>query len=160
MNATIPFLATMALGVMGGITGTHYKQINKMVEHGALGSSIRASEALPVHDDVPKDTVVKLPVSLAKHDNIQTGSHTVASVYENQQQGALLEILAEMRREQKSMRLQMAEMNRDLAEANFRLDATSNDFRPLQIDSDRPRSMGDPMDSKRGSGDLLLPPKP
>ena len=167
MSATIPFIATIALAVMSSITAMHYTQINKMVEHDALVSnvppSMQASGVFQVSAAVSKDAIAKSPVAIVARALPQTGSRAVAGNYENKHEGALLEILAEMRREQKSMRLQIAETNRDLAEANFRLDATSNDFRPLRTDSERPRAMddsSDPLGGNMGIGESLLPLKP
>ena len=167
MSATIPFLTMIALAVMSSITGMHYRQVNKMVEHGALAPntplSVLASDVLPVSDEALKRVITNSPVPNVTHDSPATKNHAIAGNYENKREDALLEILGEMRRELRSMRSQIAETNRDLAEANFRLDATSNDFRPLRTDSERPSlidSSEGPSDGNLGTPESLLPPKP
>jgi hypothetical protein len=77
---------------------------------------------------------------------------------------ALLELLAEMRKEQKTMYKQMAEQNRELAELTFRVDTHSDSFKPLRTDSNRPHSLNNPIGPATqipiSDDDSLLPPKP
>ena len=80
-----------------------------------------------------------------------------------EREDALLELLAEMRKEQKKMHKQMAEQNREIAELTFRVDTHSDSFKPLRTDSGRPKSLGNsalPPQVPITDDDSLLPPKP
>ncbi len=160
----------MALGVMVGITGTHFQQVNTMVLQAEGAQHVAPLELSPplmeagpqpdlnlatneVSNEVSNEVQAVSPAA-AGDDKIEGGVRRI---------DPLLEILAEMRGEQKRMRQQLAETNRDLAEANFRLDTHSDSFKPLSADVERPRSLDSPPameDGGAGSGHLLLPPKP
>ncbi|MBT8037479.1 MAG: hypothetical protein KJO21_08035 [Verrucomicrobiae bacterium] len=148
---------------MMGITGMHFQQVRLMVKQ--ADDSPPSSVGIAAVD--PKYEVIK-PQSSLGAANVQVTPSGGASQSEmptasDQRVDPLLEILAEMRNEQKRIRQQLAETNRDLAEANFRLDTHSDSFKPLNADVERPRSL-DSGSSMNGGGARssheLLPPKP
>ena len=172
MNAPLFSLTAMALGVMVGIAGTHFQQVQTMVEqadgtqHGAPIDGARIG-GVPIGGRPDRGfALVKSPGTVATVE-IQALSHASNLVTESknsdQRVDPLVEILDEMRSEQKRMRQQLAETNRDLAEANFRLDSHSDSFKPLTPDVERPSSLGtpiSPLGGDAGPDHSLLPPKP
>lgn len=162
MNTTLLFLTTMALGVMMGITGTHFQQVNTMVRKAESPRYLVPLEVSPAQEDAGPQPEAKPAANEVQAVSLAAGSegHIDGGV---RRIDPLLEILAEMRGEQKRMRQQLAETNRDLAEANFRLDTHSDSFKPMSIDVERPRTLDSPPTlegSGVGSDHQLLPPKP
>lgn len=78
-----------------------------------------------------------------------------------QRDGALMEVLVAIRDEQKNIRQQVSETNRDMDELTFRVDSHSTQFRPLQTTVGRPRAMivNDDEFSPPSGSNQLLPPK-
>ena len=65
-----------------------------------------------------------------------------------------------MRDDQRSLRKQISESNRDLDELTFRVDTHSDSFKPLQTEVERPRSLDQMTDQPLNApGTGLLPPK-
>ncbi len=162
MNTTLLFLTAMALGVMMGITGTHFQQVNAIVRQAESTQDFVPLKASPAPGDTgpqPHETLATKEVqavSLAASGDVGMDGGV-------RRMDPLLEILAEMRGEQKRMRQQLAETNRDLAEANFRLDTHSDSFKPMTTDVERARTLDSAPAMEGGgvgSGHLLLPPKP
>ena len=67
-------------------------------------------------------------------------------------------MVSSLREELKIVQKQLAETNRDMAEANFRLDTHSESFKPLKVESDKIYSL-DPDKAPRALNTGLLPPK-
>lgn len=166
MHTSLLFLTTMALGVMVGITGTHFQQVNTMVLQAEGAQHVAPLELSPPLMEAGPQPDLNLVTNEVSNE-VQAASPAAGGDVKIEggvrRIDPLLEILAEMRGEQKRMRQQLAETNRDLAEANFRLDTHSDSFKPLSADVERPRSLDSPPameDGGAGSGHLLLPPKP
>jgi hypothetical protein len=167
MNAPLFSLTAMALGVMVGIAGTHFQQVQTMVEQADGTQHGAPIDVAPIDGRSDRGfALVKSPGTVATVE-VQALSHASNLVTESknsdQRVDPLVEILDEMRSEQKRMRQQLAETNRDLAEANFRLDSHSDSFKPLTPDVERPSSLGtpiSPLGGDAGPDHSLLPPKP
>lgn len=163
MNATTLSITTMALGVMIGITGTHYQQVNKLVAQGIPAPVAppldRALEETPVYRENPTP---QRPFTLASSDVAEPRQSTLPMMAEsgNYREDALLEILANIRNEQKTIRRQLSESNRDIDELTFRVDTHSDSFKPLRTEVVRPRPLDSPLQPMMDEGGTdLLPPK-
>ena len=71
-----------------------------------------------------------------------------------------MEILVAIRNEQKALRAQISESNRDIDELTFRVDTHSESFKPLGTLEDRPRVIDQAQEKSDRGKDELLPPKP
>lgn len=173
MHTTIIFLITVVLGVLTGISGMHYHQVRGMVgnevrskvvedkrsvsvvEHGAVPAS-RGGDGEEVANTADKPDTFVSRQPYRREDYVPSAQERY---YE-----ARLE--AQEARHNKVLE-QLAEANRNIAELTFRLDATSDKFRPLplRVEHDRPKRLDtrpsglDPGPVNSG-GESLLPPKP
>jgi len=146
-NATLPFIATMALGAIAGITGTHFHQVDKMVKQGVEPAPLIFNT--PVQDTPGILAMTPNPVSPSVAKTMPSfAQKPLISVGQTPREDALLKILADqtqmlsaMRNEQKHLRKQLSETNRDMDELTFRVDSHSSDFRPLRVDNSRPRGL-------------------
>ena len=165
MNAINLITSTLALGAMMGITGTHFHQVQTMMEQGGT-TMIQPIEA-PATPSPSKDAVLAstMPISLT---SATTGASKqlmpptrptlkAAQVSLDERESALMEILREIRTDQKNIRSQLSETNRDMDELSFRVDTHSTQFRPMKVESVRPRPLIYQEDDARL--DDLLPPK-
>lgn len=135
MKTTTFTLTSVVLGLIAGVTVTHYHQVSEMVEKGVT---------------MPQEMSGEREASAQPHQkkelNVQTVSHTPPAapakldmpIASHSREDALLELLAEMRKEQKMLRAQLAETNREMSELTFRVDTHSDSFKPLRTDSQRP----------------------
>ncbi|MCP5538326.1 MAG: hypothetical protein H7A51_19095 [Akkermansiaceae bacterium] len=157
MNAITLSTTTLALGVMIGITATHRHQVNTLVEQG-LPTRTTPAET-PVYEVVPTPEPNQ-PVTLAASDIAPRQRPIIPLVMEtgNSRDDALLEILAAIRNEQKTIRRQISESNRDLDELTFRVDSHSDSFKPLRTDIVRPKPLESGTQQLGDAG--ILPPKP
>ncbi len=154
MKTTTFTLTAIGIGMMAGITITHHHQVREMVARGGM-DSIQPPQNLVNQQTEPTP---KLAVS----DIAERPSATIYHAPSSDREDALLELLAEMRKEQKKMHKQMAEQNREVAELTFRVDSHSDSFKPLRTDSERPRTL-DPAIGPQvpiGDDDHLLPSNP
>lgn len=161
MNVATPAVSMMVFGIIIGITSTHFHQVNHLVKHGipSLLSSVDASESESPADSTP---VPSPSVALAASDTVASQRPAMMpemAIKENSHNDALLEILAAIRNEQKSIRKQISESNRDIDELTFRVDTHSDSFKPLQTEVERPRSLNYTAEPLDGGGIGLLPPK-
>lgn len=165
MNAITLITSTMALGVMAGISGTHFHQVNAMVEHGAPvtvpAAASDSQSPQPVYEVKPAASGLVLASTQTTESTPRSKSKASALGSLDERETALMEILREIRKDQKNIRSQVSETNRDMDELTFRVDSHSTQFRPLQAEAVRPRAQVVPDDafgSARGTGQLL-PPK-
>lgn len=165
MKTTVFTIATMGIGLMSGITITHYHQVTEMVARdGIIEPTLPAAPVIEVVEQVGEQPKNLSSTRLAVSD--VAAEPRTAAYYppRTEREDALLELLAEMRKEQKKMHRQMAEQNRELAELTFRVDTHSDSFKPLRTDSKRAHSLGGisngPQVPITDSDDSLLPPKP
>lgn len=161
MNVTALALSMMAFGVMIGITSTHFLHVHHLVEHGvpALISPVDTPQRERASDPLPDSST---SISLATSD-ARASQRPVIPKMSNRgsdREDALLELLAAMRDDQRSLRKQISESNRDLDELTFRVDTHSDSFKPLQTEVERPRSLDQMTDQPLNApGTGLLPPK-
>jgi len=148
-NAILPFLATMALGAIAGITGTHFHQVDKMVATGLVTTPaiINTPELEPPANDflagIPS---TQLSISTEKAPSIPPEISNMTG--ETPREDALLELVAkqtqmlsDMHAQQSNLRKQLSETNREMTELTFRVDSHSSSFRPLRVNSARPRTL-------------------
>lgn len=142
-------ITALSLGSVAGISGGHYFHMKQVV---AQHEQELARVALLERESI-NQPLAPTAVELA-------AAHAAELQQEHNQ--TLLELLTEMRTEQRAIRSQLAETksklgkvnidlaetsrdlvvtNRDLAEAKFRLDTHSESFKPLDRESDRPRKL-------------------
>lgn len=146
MNATLPLFSTMALGLIAGIAGTHFHQVATMVDQGVTPAPIVYHVAEPASGERPRqDTRLAATPDHTAATAVKTTPRPVARTPRERDLLGLIasqtEMLAAMRNEQKNLRKQLSETNRDMDELTFRVDSHSTDFRPLRVDSERPRGL-------------------
>ena len=164
MNAINLITSTLALGAMMGITGTHFHQVKTMMAQGGIPVVTPVetpAPSTPLDEAVPSSVI---PVSLTSTTTGTTQSRSItrpdlkaAQASLDGRESALMEILKELRKDQKYIRSQLSETNRDMDELTFRVDSHSTQFRPMQVEAVRPRPMILQEDDSRL--DDLLPPK-
>ena len=164
MNAINLISSTLALGAMMGITGTHFHQVQTMMFQGEISvvSPVEnPATSTPVDKAVPSSM---MPVSLTSATTGTSQSKSItrpdlkaAQASLDGRESALMEILKELRKDQKYIRSQLSETNRDMDELTFRVDSHSTQFRPMQVESVRPRPMI--LQEEDSRLDDLLPPK-
>ena len=160
MKTTTFTLTAMGLGLMFGLTLMHHYQVQEMVAQRAVGM-YQAPRTAP--QDESQLTQASVSKGVGVPEEIEPNEpEKEAGADRSQREDVLLELLAEMRKEQQRMHQQMAEQNRELAELTFRVDTHSDSFKPLQVDRARPRELRTSNGSSISSGDSdsLLPPKP
>ena len=163
MNRTSLALSVMTLGVTIGITATHFKHVRELAKYGLPSQDVRIENL----DDKNLGTlkgakneavsVVGGDSELKHLDGKHQSRKTAGSP---PQDDALLEILVAMRAEQKALRKQIAESNRDIDELTFRVDTHSDSFKPLHSIEDRPRAIDRTLNNFDAEASGLLPPKP
>lgn len=168
MNAINLITSTLALGAMMGISGTHFHQVQTMMAQGGV-PMINSAETAPTPstiDEVAPSLMVPVSLTSASMGAPQVKSEATlaagptmkaASASLDARESALMEILREIRKDQKNIRRQVSETNRDMDELTFRVDSHSTQFRPMKVKSIRPRALILQEDDSRL--DDLLPPK-
>lgn len=159
MNAINLISSTLALGAMMGISGTHFHQVKTMVENGPMAQIIPSDSPA---ESTPLDRVKSAPKPV-----VLAAASLPAPSLKNQQptmdqrDSAYMEILVAIRDEQKNIRQQVSETNRDMDELTFRVDSHSTQFRPLQTKAGRSRALmvNDDNFSPPNGSNQLLPPK-
>ncbi|MGJ8676831.1 MAG: hypothetical protein ACSHX0_04895 [Akkermansiaceae bacterium] len=171
MNNLTFILTTLSLGVMTGISGSHYFQVKTMVERYEITSQLPveylSGKTLSVIENVKKDfhelpqdepeSILKSVNGNMKELDTQNSQQTYDEALLKMAQLAQKMNLDQdtMRAKQEAMSRQLAETNRDLAEANFRLDAQSDSFKPLRVDRDAPSRFDGRAYEFNGDEDLL-----
>jgi hypothetical protein len=166
MNRTSLALSVMTLGITIGITVTHFKHVRELTKYGLPSQDVRI-ENLDDKDPGTLKAAKREALSIAGGGGSGGEVKPLDSNHQSQkmtssqpQDEALLEILVAMRAEQKALRKQIAESNRDIDELTFRVDTHSDSFKPLHAIEDRPRAMDRAVDNFDAEASGLLPPKP
>ena len=152
-NIALPLIATVILSAIIGIAGTHFHQVQQMVQNGpqSIPSNIDSPSGDILATQPTTDIVASIPSSrlpvLKKREPSITPPAVIGSG-ETPREDALLKILADqtqmlaaMRTEQRHLREQLSETNRDMDELTFRVDSHSSTFRPLRVDGSHPRAL-------------------
>lgn len=166
MNRTSLALSVMTLGVTIGITATHFKHVRELAKYGLPSQDVRIENL----DDKNLGTLKGAKneaVSVLGGDSSGSDEKHLDGKHQSRktagsppQDDALLEILVAMRAEQKALRKQIAESNRDIDELTFRVDTHSDSFKPLHSIEDRPRAIDRTLNNFDAEASGLLPPKP
>ena len=126
----IPLVCLAALALMVGAVVSHWSGIDDRIELARLGNG--AEQAAPseaamiaVEQVVPQRAVETPPGQWA----VRPAS--TMSPEMNQRMVRALEEFEQLQRENRNLRDQVAETNRDLMELQFRVDTHSESFRPL-----------------------------
>ena len=165
MNRTSLSLSMMTLGIVIGITATHFKHVHDLAEYDSSmrtsleGKSASAkrhrSEAHKLEDSKSLAGKRHMEHAMLK----ELGDHTRKTVAMPNQNDALVEILTAIRAEQRALKKQISESNRELHELTFRVDTHSDSFKPLHSIEDRPSPMDSRVESYDSRGPGLLPPR-
>jgi len=166
MNRTSLSLSVMTLGITIGITVTHFKHVRELTKYGLSGQDVHKEDS----DDKDLGALKGAKheaLSIARGDGSGSDEKHLDGKHQSRktagsppQDEALLEILVAMRAEQKALRKQIAESNRDIDELTFRVDTHSDSFKPLHSIEDRPRAMDRAVNNFDAEASALLPPKP
>lgn len=167
MNTLNLISSSLALGAMMGISGTHYQQVKAMVEQASQSSAAEPVQMMVPTTESTMPVSTQIPITLAASTTTKSSPSkgTLSAnpaVTVDQRDSALMEVLLAIRAEQKNIRNQVADTNRNMDELTFRVDSHSTQFRPLRAESQTPRAMIVPDDMLRplNTGSDLLPPKP
>ena len=123
MKTIIFTLTAMGLGLMAGITMTHRHQVNEMVAQGGIDERLvpESTMEMVAQTSQPDSQSTRLAAS----DVAEQPASTARYPRRSNREDALLELLAEMRKEQmetdekqKAMHQQMAEQNREIHSSN------------------------------------------
>ena len=166
MNKTILSVLMLALGVSIGFSISHFQDAERRANDTSAPQGALKRQLLVNHPDalnqmkneISMATGVEADsVQLSSNDKDQKGEGGLESKSPDQ---VLLEILMAIRNEQKALREQIAESNRDIDELSFRVDTHSDSFRPLNTLNQRPRAIEVGEDSPLQEAEESLPPNP
>lgn len=158
----------MTLGIVIGITATHFKHVHELAEYDSAVRTSLTGKAENTHRQRSVDQKSEGSESLARKRAmlLERSERSKKTADRQDQNDALLEILTELsaelrgsRAETKALRRQVSESNREIDELTFRVDTHSDSFKPLHSIEDRPRPMNSPIESFDVNGPGLLPPK-
>lgn len=163
MNRICLALSMMTLGVVIGITITHYQHVRDVVVYDSSRQAITQAKSGNLQGEVMSSirhqallasSEERIERDLTRKDQKNKNVKAIAG-----QDEALLEILTAIRAEQSALRKQISESNRDIDELTFRVDTHSDSFKPLHALDERPQSLGGSTDSLDSNSAGLLPPK-
>ena len=155
----------MTLGIVIGITATHFKHVHELAEYDSVMKASSEGKTASTRRLRSEDQNSKLGKSLAGKHHIEHTMHKERSDHARKtldmpnQNDALLEILTAIRAEQKALKKQISESNRDIDELTFRVDTHSDSFKPLHSIDDRPKPIDSRVESYDSRGPGLLPPR-
>lgn len=132
---TIPILCGAALAIMAGAGASHYHSVEQLVALSGLAPTPAANPTAPGED--------RRQMLAAIHE-IGRQNASLQQALDSEQSGPvaapsgsdapyLRQVLAELVEQNKYLRDQVAETNRDMMELQFRVDTHSEQFRPLKI---------------------------
>lgn len=155
----------MTLGIVIGITATHFKHVHELAEYDSVMKASSEGKTASTRRLRSEDHNSKLGKSLAGKPHIEHAMHKERSDHARKtldvpnQNDALLEILTAIRAEQMALKKQISESNRDIDELTFRVDTHSDSFKPLHSIDDRPKPIDSRVESYDSRGSGLLPPR-
>ena len=173
MKRFFQLMATLFLGASIGAAVTHFEDTKKLVflnkaqvkdiqptssikqlEQGSLGLlAEEKSQKIEANSIAQRELQLQRIIdALVKS---KQGSEPAKAVSTE-----MLTMISSLRDELKIVKKQLAETNRDMAEANFRLDTHSESFKPLKVESDKIYSLDSDYNKAPGALNTgLLPPK-
>lgn len=141
MNKTTLSLLMLLLGVVIGLAPSYFSNADGQADD-ALPREVTVKEKLLKKHADTLNTLNRetgaVNRSEAANSDLQDGIGEIESKSPDE---VLLEILVNIRNEQKILREQIAESNRDIDELTFRVDTHSDSFRPLNTLNERPRAI-------------------
>jgi len=133
---TLPVACGVALAIMAGAAATHHHSVGQMVALAAL-----APESEPIAELNQEDAATLAAIAEIRRQNeslresldasAETAPHP--AIASRSGDPDLKRLLAELVDQNRFLRDQVAETNRDLMELQFRVDTHSEQFRPLKV---------------------------
>lgn len=163
----VPASCSVALAVMAAAVLSHWWSVRGFVGAVHANSMILAgAPAVPPPAVAPVPLPAPAPVAVPAAKPASPRPTSLASsprLPDSQQEffASLLDEMRQLRRENSTLRNQMAETNRDLVNLEFRVDTHSSQFRPLRVaeEIDEPaEDLTEPPVFDDGPG--VLPPRP
>lgn len=154
-------ISTMALGAVLGITATHFTHVNALVKGDLPSTGIQrdGQQNMPSREakELSKDRYIlamqntqnedllkqnQLLKALAKQQQSIDSARRMqlASQDDKRVMDSVLDLLKQLSEDNKKMRQQISETNRDMYDLTLRVDSHSNEFRPLRFDSNKNNS--------------------
>ncbi|MGC4017640.1 MAG: hypothetical protein QM755_24455 [Luteolibacter sp.] len=185
-SSLVPGICGLALTAMVAVGGNHWYQVRQQVaswqathQLPALQIPVSSPDSIPAPATAPSLDSPKLqgpsnqiaaqqsrpapaPAPAAAPSPAPTGVASTTSAPAKEFFQGLVNQMKALQQENKDLRDQVAETNRDLMEVQFRLDTHSQEFRPLKIKNDD--SIGDPtadrpISQSRERDPGVLPPR-
>lgn len=166
MNRTILSLSMLALGVIIGFTMSPFKGANESADDSSSSQGVLKRQLVENHPDALNNMnreislVASGDASEAAGGSDSENQSGEGSIDPKSPDEVLLEILLAIRNEQKVLREQIAESNRDIDELTFRVDTHSDSFKPLHSINRRPRAIEVAEDAPLIEGEGTLPANP
>ena len=166
MNRINLSITMMTIGIIIGITVTHFKHVHEMANEDSSTQGVLKQSLVENHPDALKS--LEYDIKRVSSNREGEGVLTDANLKQTNERAkniqspdeVLLEILVAIRNEQKVLRAQISESNRDIDELTFRVDTHSESFKPLNTLEDSPRVIDQAEENVDPGNGELLPPKP
>lgn len=149
--------SSVVLGLMAGAVGLHWHEVERMDPAGTVGAhgggtGVGAAFETPGVDFVPvSSTGGAGRVEQSHRKRVDGVSPEMGATVEALTE--IVSVLRELKDENRNLREQVKEANRDLTEMQFRLDTHSKSFRPLNVVSEPAKPL------ETVTSHPLLPPK-
>jgi len=138
MNKTILSLSMLSLGVIIGFLISHFSGAEEQADDEASQQMPLKRQLEASHPDALSDMNREMKLVSGAGGN---GGRTNGDMATKSPDEGLLDVLLAIRNEQKQLKEQIAESNRDIDELTFRVDTHSDSFRPLNTLNQRPRAI-------------------
>lgn len=138
-SSTLPILCGTALAIMAGASAAHYHSVGQMVSLAGLTRDASAPTAEnPVRNQAVSEIRETQRHTQALEQALETNEAALAAMQQNSSASSsvdhdLKQLLAELVSQNRYLKDQIAETNRDMMELQFRVDSHSEQFRPLQV---------------------------
>jgi len=138
MNKTILSLSMLLLDVLIGFLISHFSGAEEQADDEASQQMPLKRQLEASHPDALSDMNREMKLVSGAGGN---GGRTNGDMATKSPDEVLLDVLLAIRNEQKQLKEQIAESNRDIDELTFRVDTHSDSFRPLNTLNQRPRAI-------------------
>jgi hypothetical protein len=138
MNKTILSLSMLSLGVIIGFLISHFSGAEEQADDEASQQMPLKRQLEASYPDALSDMNREMKLVSGAGGN---GGRTNGDMATKSPDEVLLDVLLAIRNEQKQLKEQIAESNRDIDELTFRVDTHSDSFRPLNTLNQRPRAI-------------------
>ena len=159
-------MTMMTIGIIIGITATHFKHVHEMANDDPSTQGILKQSLVDNHPDALKSLEYDIKRVSSNREgegviidaNLKETNERAKNIHSPDE--VLLEILVAIRNEQKVLRAQISESNRDIDELTFRVDTHSESFKPLNTLEDSPRVIDQAEENVELGNGERLPQKP